>query len=363
VKGDHLDKLKNFCIEAFGEKFYNLMYAKAQDFEKHIKCVQQLDKQIQIQPNELVEVLDLIFKWGNLRLTESSNTKLLLAFLDFYSNLVTFFIEIGYTLQEFEALVFVGTLVNTSGVNNKTLQEKVRKLIRQCYDIYDKKATYRILISIGVVNQNQKTAAECLDEISWYINANGVDHVTKKDFQLFVTTAEKPDKSVRENSLKVFGEAYAILGEQVWRLIKDVPIKVKGLLEQRFKQIAKTRSGLDLSMGSAKGGQVRNTLAAAATNPRNTVAPALQSSNGLVFKRPEEPEESHDDQNRSLPQEEEKQALNQTSESGSMAVTNQLNQLDVGAGGDGMAQQCADDVDRTMTFGNAQLEQKRTEMQ
>lgn len=84
MKGDHLDKLRNFCMEAFGEKFYNLMYAKAQDFEKHIKCVQQLDKQIQIQPNELVEVLDLIFKWGNLRLTESSNTKLLLAFLDFY---------------------------------------------------------------------------------------------------------------------------------------------------------------------------------------------------------------------------------------------------------------------------------------
>jgi len=36
VKGDHVDKLRNFCFDAFGEKFFNLMFAKSADFEKHI---------------------------------------------------------------------------------------------------------------------------------------------------------------------------------------------------------------------------------------------------------------------------------------------------------------------------------------
>jgi len=31
--------------------------------------------------------------------------------------------------------------------------------------------------------------------------------------------------------LKVFGEAYTVLGEKIWTFLKDVPLKVKGLLE------------------------------------------------------------------------------------------------------------------------------------
>ena len=69
---------------------------------------------------------------------------------------------------------------------------------------------------------------------------------------MFITCADSPDKGVRENALKVFGEAYASLGEDVWRMLpKDVPIKVKGLLEGRFKQVAKKcgTTGLNRSMG------------------------------------------------------------------------------------------------------------------
>ena len=39
VKGDHIEKLQGYCQEAFGLKFHDLMFAKAQDFKKHIDCV------------------------------------------------------------------------------------------------------------------------------------------------------------------------------------------------------------------------------------------------------------------------------------------------------------------------------------
>jgi hypothetical protein len=39
----------------------------------------------------------------------------------------------------------------------------------------------------------------------------------------------------------VFGEAYKLLSEDVWRLLgKDINPKVKSLMEARFKQVAKT---------------------------------------------------------------------------------------------------------------------------
>jgi len=146
VKGDHVEKLQNYCQDAFGLKFHDLMFAKAQNFEKHIKCVKQLDACLNTQLDEVIEVLDLIFKWFNLRVNESSNTQLITIILDFFANLFTMFIERDYKMQEFEALVSIGTICDRSGINNKVLQEKVRKLVKMCYEVYDKKATLRIII-------------------------------------------------------------------------------------------------------------------------------------------------------------------------------------------------------------------------
>jgi len=186
VKGDHVEKLQNFCADAFGLKFHDLMFAKAQNFEKHIKCVKQLDACINSQQDEIIEVLDLIFKWFNLRVNESSNTQLITIILDFYANLFTMFIENSYKMQEFEALVSIGTICDKSGINNKVLQEKVRKLVKMCYEVYDKKATLRILIDQGVKNKNMKSSAECLDMVAQYIAENGPDHILKKDYNLFI---------------------------------------------------------------------------------------------------------------------------------------------------------------------------------
>lgn len=165
-------------------------------------------------------------------MNDSSNTKLAVSILDLFGSILQFLIDAEYTLQDFEAIVLIGTLCDKTGLNNKTLLEKVRKLIRMTYLVYDKKLAYRLIIDYGVKNKNLKAVAESLDEVSEFIVANGVDNITKKDFSLFVTCADASDKGVRENALKVFAEAYTIIGEDVWMLLsKDVPLKVKGLLE------------------------------------------------------------------------------------------------------------------------------------
>lgn len=43
-----------------------------------------------------MEVLDIVFKWANLRMCDSSNTKLAGAFFDFYQKLLSFLIAQEY---------------------------------------------------------------------------------------------------------------------------------------------------------------------------------------------------------------------------------------------------------------------------
>lgn len=52
-----------------------------------------LEKAIETHQGELIEILDIIFKWGNFRMSDSSNTKLIGAFFDFYQKLLDFLIE------------------------------------------------------------------------------------------------------------------------------------------------------------------------------------------------------------------------------------------------------------------------------
>ena len=90
----------------------------------------------------------------------------------------------------------------------------------------------------GVGSKNLKAVAESLDMIVSYVKKNGVDSITTNNFKLLLDRANSSDKNVRENSLRVFGEVYKVLKEDIWRLLgKDINIKVKGLLEQRFKVV------------------------------------------------------------------------------------------------------------------------------
>ena len=48
---------------------------------------------------------------------------------------------------------------------------------------------------------------------------------------------DSKDASVRENSICVLSEIYKVLDEDIWRVVGVVPLKVKGLLETRFKKV------------------------------------------------------------------------------------------------------------------------------
>lgn len=122
------------------------MFLKNTEFQKHIKCVEQLEPLIENQPGELMEILDIIFKWGNYRVSDSSNTKLIQSFFDFYGKLLNFLRDEGYTLEEFEVVVLMGTLCEKTGHNIKLMAEKSRQLIDICFQIYEKKGLFKMVM-------------------------------------------------------------------------------------------------------------------------------------------------------------------------------------------------------------------------
>lgn len=64
------------------------------------------------------------------------------------------------------------------------------------------------------------------------------------------------------------GEIYKIMDEQIWRLMGPVNIKVKGLLEGRFKQVKKGGDPMNRSINQATPPPERRTMAVQ-SNPLN----------------------------------------------------------------------------------------------
>lgn len=107
-----------------------------------------------------------------------------------------------------------------------------------------------MLIQYGLNSKNMRAISESMDELSEFIKAFGIEYSSEKDFKLVAKLADSSDKNIRENALKVMEEAYKHLEDDIWRVIGDIPPKVQGLFEQRFKKMNKGGLGASASQSN-----------------------------------------------------------------------------------------------------------------
>ena len=186
---------------------------------------------ISTQPENLQEIVDIIFKWIYVKLMESSNTTFALNVYDFYNTMFSHLVESQYILWDHEAHVVIPMLCSQSGVNNKTLQAKIKALIKMCFDLHDHRKTLILIIKYGCQHKNLKSVAESLDEVAHYISKHGIDNINEPQAKVVAKLCDSGDAGVREKALQVLSEIYKILDEDVWSIIGNVSIKAKGLLE------------------------------------------------------------------------------------------------------------------------------------
>jgi 5-bromo-4-chloroindolyl phosphate hydrolysis protein len=95
--------------------------------------------------------------------------------------LFDFLVSIAYQLYDHEAYILIPLLCDKAGINNAILQEKVKKLIKECFRLHEAEKTFKLIMKFGVGNKNLKSVAQCLDELTIYVSAKGLDFFSEKD--------------------------------------------------------------------------------------------------------------------------------------------------------------------------------------
>lgn len=237
MKPEAIDRVRVTCESVFGKEFSQKMFGT--DFKKHVLVVATFNKMIEAQPVVLIDVIDIVIKWAAIKLLESSNTTFTAHLFEFFAALQELFARMEHQLWDHEAYIFLPMLCDKIGINNAILRQKAKELLSKVFDIYDHKKCVVLIMKFGVGAKNLKNVSESLETLATFVKDKGVDQLTEKDCQVIAKLADSGDKGVRETSLQLLSEIFKVVDDNIWRLVGNISLKVRGLMEGRFKQIGK----------------------------------------------------------------------------------------------------------------------------
>ncbi|EFJ44246.1 microtubule organizing protein mora [Volvox carteri f. nagariensis] len=207
--------------------------AFSKDFKKHCEAADMLIKALPVVYDEVIAIVDLLFRWSTLRILES-NTASLVKVLDMLKLLLDLMIDRGYRISEYEAKLILPAVVEKSGHNQDKLKAEHRELLKRFAQVHPpvKVVTY---VKDGLESKNSKTRVVCLDEIAAIVERTGpvVDSLMAAVARL---VAER-DTAVRAACLGVMEVLYCIEGQGMWDYVGRLTDQQKSLIEERIKAV------------------------------------------------------------------------------------------------------------------------------
>ncbi|KAL6753732.1 armadillo-type protein [Haematococcus lacustris] len=226
----------------------SLMFHK--DFKKHCEAADAVREALPGMYDEVMSVLDLLFRWSTLRIAEA-NTQVLVKVLDMLKEVMAAMEAADHRLSEYEAKLILPVLVEKAGHNQDKIKADHRELMRRAALIYPP-VKVAAFVKDGLDSKNNKTRVACAEELGAMIDRSG-----QSIYRASLAVASAPGKSggpppesmlaglarqvaERDNALRSAALAslevvYAFEGEGLWRHLPKVVDPAKSLIEERLK--------------------------------------------------------------------------------------------------------------------------------
>lgn len=232
-----------------------------EDFKKHIEAAELLEAALGEQLEEVISVLDILFRWAVHRFCElAPNTSSLLRVLDWLSALFEALRVAGYRLREEEAVLLLPIVLEKSGHNLPAVRERFRKLMRAACGLYPV-SKFVAFLGSGLSSKNNRSRVECLEELAAIIDRHGVEVAERAGAKVLpgvVPLVTERDATLRKSALEVLCAAYRAAGDGVWRYLGKVPDAQREAIEGTFKKTARDLA----AKGESRPGSVAPTAGA-----------------------------------------------------------------------------------------------------
>ncbi|KAG5446885.1 Cytoskeleton associated protein 5 [Clonorchis sinensis] len=209
------------------------------DFKQHLKGLDQLNRFLDTPEGEEATLvnIDLILRWIVLRFFET-NPVVIGRCLDYVTKLFSQLSESGVSLTDHDVGTFLPFLVLKAGDSKDAVRQSVRGIFRVVVNLYPPSRLFTALAN-GMKSKINKTRQECIDEMGSLIERFGVN-VCQPSVPVALKTISQQigdrDSGVRTAALNALVSAYALVGEQLWKIIGNLSDKDRTMLEERIKR-------------------------------------------------------------------------------------------------------------------------------
>ncbi|CAH8452669.1 unnamed protein product [Schistosoma rodhaini] len=235
---DHIQQLSTLFIAAgTAPEFHALLFHT--DFKQHIKAIEQLSQLLDTTEGCEATVInvDIILRWIVLRFFET-NPVVLGRCMDYLTKLFVYMSESGANLSEHEGGSFLPYLVMKVGEPKDVVRQNIRGILKLVVNLYPPSRLFTFLTN-GTKAKTSKTRQECLDEMGSLIDRFGLNVCQPSipiAIKLIAQQIGDRDSGVRSAALNALLSAYSVIGEQIWKVIGDIPEKERSMLEERIKR-------------------------------------------------------------------------------------------------------------------------------
>ncbi len=191
----------------------------ASDFKKVVEGCNALLAQVAESPSgksAVLECSDLIIKWCVLRLYEGSNSQLVTRVFDVLNSLLDAFEDGGKFLDETEANNLITCLCERVGVNQESLRQGIRTLIKKLPKVVPPARVYACILDTAVKTKNMRSRSDCLDEMAVLVDAHGVEVAGNlKTLAAVAAFVASSSADVRNSALTLLTSFYLPMGDKV----------------------------------------------------------------------------------------------------------------------------------------------------
>ena len=282
-----VEVLRQQCDGQLSRGITDSMFSKSHSSEKDFYAALTLlsdfissptfaEEQYGLSPEETIERIiansDLIFKYVSIRLTDN-NTSLSLKCLDILEHLVALLSTQQYHMSDYEAVCILPCLTAKFGDAKVAFRDRIREIFRKMTFIFPPSKLLTSYLENGLPSKNARVRTECLSEVGYLFSKNGLQVCSpSRTLPVIAKQISDRDANVRTAALSAIGEAYKIIGDEVYKLVGALPGKEMSMLEERLK-----RTTVPSASGSAAGGSAARPAPAASAigraGPRASVVP------------------------------------------------------------------------------------------
>jgi cytoskeleton-associated protein 5 len=256
-----------------------------EDFKKHIEAAEVLEGALSGQLEEVISVLDLLFRWAVLRLCEvAPNTSSLLRVLDWLNALFDALRGAGYRLREEEAVLLLPVVLEKSGHNLPAVRERFRRLMRAACGLHPVSKVVALL-GTGLGSKNTRSRVECLEELAAIIERHGIEVAERAGARVLpsvVPLSAERDATLRKSALEVLSGAYRVAGDGVWRHLGKLSDLQRETLEAHFRKAARDMAARGERPGSVAGHVALDEGAPARPAQQQRPATAAAAPSGFI---------------------------------------------------------------------------------